>query len=194
MKKIIVIATLLLILPVFLISCKTPARDVLPSETENDFNVNEINKNQDGTSTITAYAMDKSDFVSNELSEEDKNVLKYYREPTIDDDFMDNVVKVIFKSGFREEIGFEEFGEYVNVSNIYSITYKLNSIYQEDNEKLTIFDNKNAIFVLTLTTHDKSYVLEVIQELKEWNDVLVAEPDYFFQIENYWVHDDDYYN
>lgn len=119
-----------------------------------------------------------------ELSEDDKDILRYYREATIDDDFHDNEISVILKSAYDdlEEIGFNDFKIVEKVSKIVAIKYNLEQFTRGSKEKFKLEEGKNHMFRLELEAHSKEKVLEAISQLKKLDMVLVAEPIYIYDI------------
>ena len=100
---------------------------------------------------------------------------------------MDNSVTVILKSAYRRisEIGFEDFKIVEEAAEIISITSQLKTINREDGVKLSLKSLKagqHHIIHLELATHDKEKVLATIAELKKLDMVLIAEPDYIYDI------------
>lgn len=139
------------------------------------------------TYNVSAKAATSEESLS--FMEQDKDVLKYHHEPTIEENFEDNIVNVILKSNYLGAIGFADF----NGVEISEITYKLKTIYPRDDEKLIVNKNENSIITLKLATNDKAGVLKTIKKLQEFDFVLVAEPNYIYETMSDWVPSDAYY-
>lgn len=129
--------------------------------------------------------------VENNIETLDNDILQYYHEPDIKENFEDNVVNVILKSDFSGEISFADFKEIA--SEIFSITYKLKTIYKGNGEKLTTDINENSILTLKLYKNDKANVLKVINKLQNIDIVLVAEPNYIYETISDWIPNDELY-
>ncbi|MDE6411277.1 MAG: hypothetical protein K2L02_01920, partial [Clostridia bacterium] len=58
---------------------------------------------------------------------QDKEILQYYHEPSIEESFEDNKINVILKSKYSnlDKIGFDDFKVIENISKISSISYNL---------------------------------------------------------------------
>ena len=130
-----------------------------------------------------------------EQQKHDQEILKYYHETTINENFENNKIKVILKGSYSNltEIGFEDFKIVESVSGISSITYGLNQIYYGEQKKISLIEEKNHIFTLELDTNSKENVLAAIAQLKKLDMVLVAEPSYIYLEESCLVPSDGYY-
>ena len=126
------------------------------------------------------------------LSEADINILRYYREPTLDMNFEDNVICVILKSGYDylEEISFKDLKIVEKISRISYIRCNLIEYRYEDKKILFKKGDSNHMFKIFLEEHSKEKVLEVIDLLKTLDMVLVAEPDYIRYTTGNWVPSD----
>ena len=136
--------------------------------------------------SFTFGGCDKTEEVNKtELSEEDLNILKYYQEPTLEMDFVDNVVWVILKSSYNdlEEISFKDLKIVEKVSRISYIEYKLKK-YRCEDEKFALQKSKNHMFDIVLEEHSKEKVLAVIDLLQTLDMVLCAGPDFIYGITN----------
>ena len=71
-----------------------------------------------------------------------------------------------------------------------AIKYDLKTINKDSNKKFSVVGDKYAIFALTLSTHDKVKVLEVIKQLQKLDMVLVAEPNYIYETVSDWTPSD----
>ena len=138
-------------------------------------------------------AMADGDIVINTEYAQDNEILKYYHQPTLEENFEDNIVNVILKSGYSGEIGFDEFKAADSVSEVIAITYKLKTINKGSKEKFTVDEDENPIFVLKLSTNDKVKVLKVIKQLQKIDMVLVAEPNYIYEAVSDWTPSDAHY-
>ena len=122
-----------------------------------------------------------------ELSEDDKDILRYYHEPTIDEDFKDNVINVILKSAFREleEISFKDLKVVEKVSHIsYIDLYTKQIPYSEDGIIALDSCQYNHMFDIVLEEHSKEKVLKACDLLNRLDIVLIAGPDYVYDIVN----------
>ncbi len=137
------------------------------------------------------------------LSEWDLYLLEQHkplREPSVDDDFEDNKVRVILRSAYDDlrEIGFQEFSVVDDVAEIVSIKYCYNYPYvtiTKRTETLKLPSTKsNHLFYLELDMHDKAKVFEACDALKQLDMVLIAEPVYRRYVEYDWVPSDTYYD
>ncbi len=142
-------------------------------------------------------SMDSSGETSQEddLSEDDKDLLRYHREPTIEEDFEDNLICVILKSKYStmETIGFSDF-PFASLDQVYSISNYHDTIYANENKRLNLRERTNQSLVFELYTHSKENVLKLIDEIEDLDIVLVAEPQYNYDIEYNWVATDSYYS
>ena len=133
-----------------------------------------------------------------ELSEDDRDVLKYYQEPTIDMKFEDNEVCVILKSSYNylNEIHFNYFKEIDAVSKIiFADLYTEKYQYNECGVFPLGSSKHNHMFNLVFATHSKEMVLSVINLIKKLDMVLIAEPEYIYEISDDWKpNDKDYYD
>ncbi len=130
-----------------------------------------------------------------EQQKHDQEILKYYHETTINDNFENNKVNVILKSSYNniKEIGFEDFKIVESVSKISSITYCLNKIEYGEQEKFCLREERNPILTLELVTKSKEEVLAAIAQIQKLDMVLVAEPVYIYSNEVFWTPTDGYY-
>ena len=96
-------------------------------------------------------SMDSSGETSqeDELSEADKNLLRYYREPDMKYDFEDNIINVYLKSKYSkmESIGFSDF-PFASIDQVYSMSYNQDTIYANENKRLTLEERTNQKDVL----------------------------------------------
>ena len=126
-------------------------------------------------------SMDSSGETSQEddLSEADKNFLQYYREPDMKYDFEDNLINVYLKSKYStmESIGFSDF-PFASIDQVYSISYDRDTIYANENKRLTLRERTHQTVVFELYTHSKENVLKLIEEINDLEIVLAAGPEY----------------
>ena len=113
----------------------------------------------------------------------DDEILEYYREPTLEENFEDDRVIIIFKHGFRGEVGFDTLEQYIEQPDaVVSIEHNLKTIYKGKDEKMFIGHDRNPMAYIRLSTHDKQTVIDVSKKLMNWDDVLVAGPSYIYEI------------
>lgn len=139
-------------------------------------------------------AMANSNIEVNTECAQDDDILQYYHEPTLEENFENNIVNVILKNGYFGEIGFDDFNVVDSLSEISAITYKLKTINKDSNEKFLVTEDGNPIFKLKLSTNDKAIVLKVGKQLQKLDIVLVAEPNYIYEAVSDWTPNDMYYD
>ena len=137
------------------------------------------------------------------LSEWDLYLLEQHkplREPSVDDDFEDNKVRVILRSAYDDlrEIGFQEFSVVDDIAEIVSIEYQdispcVKITKWTETLKLPSTET-NHLFELELDMHDKAKVFEACDALKQLDMVLVAIPVYRRYIVEDWTPSDTYYD
>ncbi|MBR7186518.1 MAG: S8 family serine peptidase [Clostridia bacterium] len=127
---------------------------------------------------------------------QDAEILKYYREPTLNDNFEDNKVNVILKSSYRtlREISFDDFSIVEQVTEISAISHNLTQIRRGDSKQLFLQEEDHKLLTLELGTNNKETVLEAIEQLQKMDMVLVAEPSYIYEVESLWAPSDEYYS
>ena len=96
----------------------------------------------------------------------DDEILKFYREPTLEENFEDDCVSIIFKHGFIGEVGFDTLEQYIEQPDaVVSIEHHLKTIYKGKDEKIFIGHGRNPIAFIRLSTHDKQTVIDVSKKL-----------------------------
>lgn len=120
-----------------------------------------------------------------ELSAEDIKTLSYYQEPTLDMRFEDNEVWVILKSAYDylTELKFSDLKIVEDVSSIDHIWYELKEYTCEDRTVPFKKGYTNYQFKIVLEKHGKEKVLAVCKLLQTLDMVLVAEPNYIYDID-----------
>ncbi len=136
------------------------------------------------------------------LTENDKLILDHYYVPTIDEDFKDNKILVILRESYKNIIRFKDFEVVDKISKIVSISSYVTefnvigdgtpiisdseqTIMREQSEILALSYRKygNHMLTLTLESHDKQKVLDIMDILNKLDMVLVCVPDYIYDIE-----------
>lgn len=112
------------------------------------------------------------------LTKEEEYIIQHGREPSLKYDFKDNTVNVIIKRSFLGLVGFNDFKVTKSVSEVIAITCGEETIYKGSNDTFPFYEGHNKGITLTLATHDKAKVLEVIDILRKLDIVLIADPDY----------------
>ena len=133
-----------------------------------------------------------------ELSEADKDILKYYREATIDDNFEDNSVYVILKSAYDDltELSFKALKIVNKISRISYVDLYSKQIPYSKNGKIPLNEgDKNHMFDIVLEEHSKEKVLAVIDLLQTLDMVLSVGANFIRDdIVDYWVPSDACYD
>ncbi len=138
------------------------------------------------------------------LTEDDKLILDNHHVPTIDEDFKDNKILVILRDTYKNIIRFKDFEVVDKISKIVSISSYVRefnvigdgtpiisgygvvqTIMREQSETLALSYREygNASLTLTLESHDKQKVLDIMDILNKLDMVLVCVPDYIYDIE-----------
>ena len=184
MKKKFLIAILLsavcIISALFVSACNDE-----PYNSETDSSIDSETDSSIDSETDNSIDSETDNSINSETNSSiDNEILKHYHEPSINEDFEDNKVFVIFKSSYSDikEIGFDDFKIVEKISEISSIKYNLKQINRGSEEKFILGKEKNHIFILELADHDKEKVLAAIKELQKLDMVLVAEPSYIYDI------------
>lgn len=126
----------------------------------------------------------------NNYEQQDQEILENYHKPKADENFEDNTINIILKSGFSGKIGFNDFKCVDEIWGIKSITYKLNTIYKGSTAKFDIDKNKNAILSIKLLINNKIELLKAIDKIAKLDIVLVAEPNYIYETISCWTPND----
>ena len=127
------------------------------------------------------------------LSDEDLASLRYYREPTIDDNFEDNSVYVSLKSAFKdlEEISFKDIKIVERVSKILYIDLYTKEIPYSKNGVIPLGKAKyHHMFDIVFEEHSKEKVLKACKLLNSLDMVLSAEPNYILEYEDFLMPED----
>ena len=124
-----------------------------------------------------------------ELTEYEKEILNYYNEPSIDEEFSDDRLLVILKNAYsnKESVSFSDFKikDSNKIAYISNLTEK--TIYAGTNDRLPLNNMNNQILKFGLNVHSKEVVLELIGQLNALDIVLVAEPDYITEGVDDWL-------
>jgi len=134
-------------------------------------------------------------YAEQETNKYDYEILQYYQQPSLEKDFKDDCLYVILKNQYSQEtaVDFSNF-DINSKDKIYSISNFIDIIYSGEQEKLNLKKKNNQILELKLCEHSKEMVIDVIKELNALENVLLAEPQYIYQIEECWIPSDTYYS
>jgi len=123
-------------------------------------------------------------YAEQETNKYDYEILQYYQQPSLEKDFKDDCLYVILKNQYSQEtaVDFSNF-DINSKDKIYSISNFIDIIYSGEQEKLNLKKKNNQILELKLCEHSKEMVIDVIKELNALENVLLAEPQYIYQIE-----------
>jgi hypothetical protein len=113
---------------------------------------------------------------------------KYYCTATIEDNFSDNEVLVMFtheESMKFIEYTLDDFPE----ADAVDIRYTIGNSYAKEYYYASTLDeaekeylaNYNTCLILTLSVHDKQHVLDVVNLLEQRDDILIAQPNYYYE-------------
>ena len=117
-----------------------------------------------------------------ELKAQDEMILHYYYEMTLDNEFKDNIIVVVFKYTYTGNLGLKYFDKLSVDTEVISISDSLTrkTVTKESqgfSSSCIIMSNRNSRLVtLTLSTHDKNIVLQAAKEIMSWDEVLTAMP------------------
>ena len=131
------------------------------------------------------------------LSRDDLDSIEHYHEPTIDEDFEDNIVYVILKSAFNslEEISFKDIKIVEKVSKIdYVDLYTKEIPYSKDGIIPLGISRGHHMFRIVLEEHSKEKVLKVVGLLRSLDMVLISGPIYRGEVEYCWTPNDAEYS
>ena len=125
-----------------------------------------------------------SNDIDDELTDYDRDILRYYRTPNIEENFEDNAVNVILKNAYSnvESISFSDF-PIADIAKVKSITNYSDTIYAGDGKELKLKEKPNQLLRFELYDHSKETVITIIKELDRLKIVLLAQPHYIYDVD-----------
>lgn len=110
---------------------------------------------------------------------------KIYCNVTINDNFVDNELLVVFNSEESKLMKTYDINYFsaINCINVEDLTSNYNEIINDIDNKTNENENFNRIFKLTLGINDKSYVLEAMHKLEQIDEIKLVQPNILSQID-----------
>ena len=130
-------------------------------------------------------------------AEEDEYILNgLWHMATIVEDFDDNLIYLLFRHDYEGEIGFDYFQDIPIPTKVIEISdfRETKKLHVGDHDTIPMKDQRVKSLFLTLSTHDKQIVLDMIVWLMSENEVLTAEPFGHGDVNSCTVPTDPYYS